>query len=103
MYHSVNVIFKNHCMFIVKYIYDSLFSKMSIYAIERNFKGTYSSVEMQKGYMVKERLGDPALNRPSLHATRASYAITSFYRSDILMIICLHSKHVAHIVTNVSQ
>jgi len=34
-----------------------------IYAIARNFGGTCSSVEMLKGYMVRERLGTPGLIR----------------------------------------
>jgi len=28
----------------------------------KNFRGTYSSVEMLKGYMARERLGSPALS-----------------------------------------
>jgi len=29
--------------------------------VTRNFRGTFTSVEMLKGYMVKERLGTPDL------------------------------------------
>jgi len=36
--------------------YDKTFGKKSIYAIEKN---TCSSIEMLKGYMVRERLGTP--------------------------------------------
>jgi len=36
--------------------------KMLIYAIERNFRGTCSSVEMLKGCMVRETLGTPVLD-----------------------------------------
>jgi len=32
------------------------------YFVIRNFRGTFSSVEMLKGYMVRERLGTPALD-----------------------------------------
>jgi len=43
----LNVIFENHYMFIVKYIYNS--------------RGTCSSAQMLKGCIVRERLGTPAL------------------------------------------
>jgi len=39
-----------------------IFMKVMIkYFIIRNFRGTYSSVEMLKRYMVRKRLGTPAL------------------------------------------
>jgi len=31
------------------------------YFVIKNFRGTYSSAEMLKGYMVKERLGTPVV------------------------------------------
>jgi len=37
-------------------------AKKSNYDIERHFRGTCSSVEMLNGYMVRERLGTPALS-----------------------------------------
>jgi len=41
--------------------HDKMFGKKSIYAIERNFSSTCSSVEMLKRYMVRKRLGTPDL------------------------------------------
>ena len=41
--------------------HDEIFGKMSINAIERNFRGACSSVETLKGYMVRESLGTPDL------------------------------------------
>jgi len=41
--------------------HDKIFGEKSIYAIERNFRDTCSSVEMLKGYMVRDRLGIPGL------------------------------------------
>ena len=36
---------------------------MMMYFVTGNFRGTYSSINMPKGYMVKERLGTPGLVR----------------------------------------
>jgi len=38
-----------------------IFGKKSNHAMERNFRGTCSSVEMLKGQMFRERLGAPGL------------------------------------------
>jgi len=54
---SVNIIFKNHCMLIGKYIFVIYFSLF----VTRNFRDTCSSSEMLKGYMVRETLGTPSL------------------------------------------
>jgi len=49
LYHiSMNIILKNRHILIVKYIY--------------NFRGTCSSVEMLKWYVIRERLKTPALD-----------------------------------------
>jgi len=42
---TIDIIFKKNYMLIVKYIY--------------NFRGTCSSAQMLKGYIVRERLGTP--------------------------------------------
>jgi len=55
---SVNNTFENPYMLIVKY----LWIIMTKYFVMRNFRGTCSSVEMLKGYIVRGRLGTPELN-----------------------------------------
>ena len=45
--------------------HDKIFGKNLIWAIKRNFRGTCSSVEILKEYMVRERLETPALPQPS--------------------------------------
>jgi len=38
-------------------------------SVKKNFRGISSSVEMLNGYMVRERLGTPALNHAYLRGT----------------------------------
>ena len=55
MYVSVNIIFKNNYMLFGKYVFViflSLFVKI-------NLQGTFTSIEMLKGYMARESLGPP--------------------------------------------
>jgi len=55
--------------------HDKIFGEKPVFAIERNFRGTCSSAEMLKGYIVGDRLGNPVLGqlplRPSPKEKRA--------------------------------
>jgi len=53
----VNSVFEVRYMLILKYIRDCMIK----YFVIKNFRGTCSSVEMLKGYIVSERLGIPGI------------------------------------------
>ena len=55
IYISVNSTFKNHYVFVGKYIFVII---LSLFVIS-NFRGTCSSIEILKGYMARESLGTP--------------------------------------------
>jgi len=60
----VNIIFK--IILICKYIFVIFFMLFVI----RNFRGTYLSIEMLKGYMARESLGTPVLNLNLVNSDR---------------------------------
>jgi len=60
----VNIIFK--IILICKYIFVIFFKLFVI----RNFRGTYLSIEMLKGYMARESLGTPVLNLNLVNSDR---------------------------------
>jgi len=51
------------------------------YFVIKNFRGTFSSVEMLKGYMVRESLGTPGLEsdsaRNNIHPNKQKPKITN--------------------------
>jgi len=58
----VNIIFENPYIFVVKNIQcRPAFQQINVYSPMINFRGTHLSVEMLKGYLVRERLGTPGL------------------------------------------
>jgi len=56
----VNIIFENHYCLLLN---ASMINHMIEYFVIRNLRGTYTSVEMLKGYMVRESLGTPGLEQ----------------------------------------
>jgi len=63
---------------------------VSLFVI-RNFSGTCSSVEMLKGYMVRERLGNPALGGP----WTTSGSLSRGYSQQDVPRQSFHSGHMA--------
>ena len=58
----MNIIFENPYIFVVKNIQcRPAFQQINVYSPMINFRGTHLSVEMLKGYLVRERLGTPGL------------------------------------------